>query len=602
MRFVLSLLLVGFAASSSAQVTVHAYVDNTVLGDAETLAYTLEISGDLDDLGDIQAPDARGLVLAQGAPVLRSQIVTNGEAQLTLRWLYRPLHIGQAEILAARIPSGGRVLETDPISIEIVTQSQRGASQASRSQPSLGHKPDPPTAATGDLFIRAEPSTRQVVPGQQVVIDYVLYSRPHLRPRRSQVTGTWDAQGFWREELDVPDRDTYPHSVTIGDEEYNAVTLRRMALFPTRTGRLEVGEVAFELELAQTPRSTNPFGPLFPPFTSRFSSENISAPPLILTASAMPEYPPESFGGAVGQFGMAAFTDRDHAAAGEPILLTIEITGNGNIATLGPPVIRVPAEFDQFPPQEERRIDRQGGMLSGTKTFTFSLVPRGGGSFEIPPIAWTYYDPEAGSYQTLRSSAFAVEVSGPVASSATIPEAMPNDPAVPFGLVTNAVWQRARTSRPVPALAVLGGFVLPLLALLGLVIVRRVGDRRADLSAEALALRAHPEARKRLKAANKAIGDPPAFYAAIERAVRTFLTDRLGASAMGLPRTVVHATLAERGVSLETIEAVDALLADCERAQFAPGLAGDIDAQKAASEQASHLFVSVDDEARPISI
>lgn len=449
--------------------------------------------------------------------------------------------------------------------------------------------------------MRAEPSSRNVVPGQQVVVDYVLYSRPHLRPRRSQVTGTWDAEGFWREELDVPDRDTYPRSVTIGDEEYNAVTLRRMALFPTRAGRLEVGEMKFELELARLSRPSHPFDPLFSPFTSRFSSEEATAPAIVLSSSALPDGAPESFVGAVGQFGMAAFTDHEDVASGEPVQLTVEIRGTGNIATLAPPEIDVPPEFDRFDPRQERRIDRQVNMLSGTKTFTFTLVPRSGGLFEISPVEWTYYDPERGAYQTLRSAAFPLEVSGPVASSATIPEASPSDPSVPLGLMTDAVWSRSPTSRPLPTLFLFGGFVLPLLALFGLVAARRSGDRRADVSEETLALRAHPEAKKRLKEARKALGDAPAFYAAIERALRAFLSNRLGASVKGLPRTALQKTLMERGISSQTVQEVDMLLAECERAQFAPGFAGDADSRGVAADKASHLFAVVDDEANTVS-
>ncbi len=606
MRSVLSFLLFTFAAPLGAQVSIHAYVDKTVLGDAETLAFTLEITGDLDELGPIQPPGAHGLTLAQSTPVLRSQVVTNGEEHLTLRWLYRPQRTGQSEILSARIPVGGRILETDPISIEVVPQSQRNTARASRMQPGLGPKPDPPGAAEGDLFVRAEPSSRSLVPGQQVVVDYVLYVRSHLRPRRSQVTGTWDAEGFWREELEVPDRDTYPRPVTIGGEDYDAVTLRRMALFPTRTGQLEIGEMKFEVELARVSRPSNPFGPLFSPFTSRFSTEDVTAPALTLTSSALPGGAPESFGGAVGQFGMAAFTDREDVAAGDPIQLTVEIRGTGNIATLAPPEIDVPPEFDQFDPQQERRIDRQTASLSGTKTFTFTLVPRGGGSFEIPPVEWTYYDPVRGRYQTLRSSAFPVEVSGPVASSALIPEATPSDPSVPLGLMTEAVWLRAQTPQSVSVLVLFGGFTLPLLALFGLVAVRRIGDRQADASVEALALRAHPEARKRLKEARKALGDAPVFYDAIERALRAFLSERLGTPVNGLSRSTLQTALAKRGISAETRKALDTLLAECERAQFAPGFAsgvgGQIDVQEAAAKQASHLFAAVDDEADLVSV
>lgn len=601
MRLSFLLFLLACAVPLSAQVSIHAYVDKTVIGDAETVAYTLELSGDLDDIGSIQPPDAHGLTLAQGTPVLRTQSIINGETHLTLRWLYRPQRTGQAEILPTRIPIGSRTIETDAVSVEVVPQSQRTTPRASRVQPNLGHKPDPPARSEGDLFVRAEPSTRNVVPGQQVVVDFVLYARSGLRPRHSQVTGTWDTEGFWREELDVPTADTYPRPVTIGDEEYNAVTLRRMALFPTRTGRLEIGEMTFEVEFFSNSRQSSPFGPLFSPFSNRTSTEDVAAPTIALDSRALPDGAPESFGGAVGQFGMAAFTDRNDLAAGEPLEVTVEIRGTGNIATLAPPDVDAPPTFDLFSPKQERRIDRQTSSLSGTKTFTYALVPRGGGSFEIPPIEWTYYDPESGTYKTLRSSSFRVDVSGPVASSAIVPEGNPSDPSVPLGLMTEAIWQRARSSSGIPAFALFGGFALPLLALLGLVAVRRVGDKRADVSAETIALRAHPEAKKRLKEANKALGDAPAFYAAVELALRSFVSDRLGASVQGVSRSQLEATLANRGVSVRTREGVDDLLAECERAQFAPGLAGGKAVQKLATERAAKVFASVDDEANPVA-
>ena len=600
MRSVTVLLLLLSAASLSAQVTVHAYVDKTVVGDAETVAFTLELSGDIGDLGPIEPPDARGLALAQSTPVLRSQVINNGEQHLTLRWLYRPQRTGDADILAARIPTENRVLETEPIRVEVVPQSQRTAPRASRTQPSLGPKPDPPERADGDVFIRGELSTGDAVPGEQVVVEYILYARPHLRPRRSQVTGTWDAEGFWREELDVPDRDTYPRSVTIGEEEYHAVTLRRMALFPTRTGALQIGQMTFEVEISRPSRPTSPLSPLLSPFTTRFWTEEVTAPPLNLDARPLPQGAPDSFDGAVGQFGMAAFTDRTDGASGDPIQLTVEIRGTGNIATLAPPQIGAPPTFDRFDPQEERRIDRQGALLSGTKTFAFTLVPRGGGSFEIPPVEWTYFDPDTGAYETMRSSSFPLEISGPIASSALIPEAAPGDLSSPLGLMREVVWQRSGEPTRISLGMLLGGFATPLLALLALLAIRNIGERRADVSAQALALRAHPEAQKRLKEARKALGKPSVFYEAIEQALRLFLSDRLGISVNGLPRTSLGATLADHGIGEETRADIDALLADCERALFAPGFTRSDEDQKADAAHVARLFAAVDGEAYPV--
>ena len=388
--------------------------------------------------------------------------------------------------------------------------------------------------------------------------------------------------------------------MTIGGKPYEAVTIRRLALFPTRTGTLDVGAMTFDIESVRTDRSNSPFDPFFSPFSSRLTSDEVTAPALNLTATPLPDDAPPSFGGAVGQFGMAAFVDLDRVAAGEPLHLTVELSGTGNIATLEAPTISVPPTFDRFDPTQEREIDRSSTPLRGVKSFTYPLVPRGGGSFEIPPVEWSYYDPESRSYRTLRSAAFPVTVTGAAAPAAAVPEITAADPSVPMGLMAAATWHRAHAAARIPASALLAGIGLPLLALLGLLGLRRRADRQSDTSPEAVALRAHPEAKRRLREARAALGDAPAFYAALERALHAFLSERLHLPAQGLTRAVLTTALRDRGLSEQTCEEIDALLAASERAQFAPGLAGERDAQEADAERAARLFAAVDAEAHPI--
>jgi hypothetical protein len=581
------------ARAAGAQVSVHAYVDKTELGDAETLAYTLEVTGDLGGLGPIEAPHARGLALAHPAPVSENRVTVNGEGRLTVRWLYQPRRTGKAEVLGAVVTVGGRTYRTDPIVVEVVPQSRRGAAGGLQGPPPSPSAPlQPPATPSGELFVRAEPRLRTAVPGQQVVVDYVLYFEPHLRPQRSQVVGTWDAEGFWREELEVPLRDTYARLVTVGGRPYQAVTIRRLALFPARAGRLEIGAMTFQVDLVRSARRADPADP-FGGFFSRFDEAEVTAPAVAFSAEPLPPGAPPSFGGAVGRFSLRAFTDLDVVTAGEPVRLTVVIEGAGNVATLAPPAVEAPPGMDVFPPEEDRLINRGDVPLSGVRTFTYTLAPHGGGVFEVPALAWSYYDPEAGAYRTLRAGPFTVEATGPAAVLA--PEAGPADPAVPLGLLAEAEWRRAGAAAATLPAGVVGAVVaLPLLALLGLAALRRRADRRADRSPEALALRAHPEARRRLREA-RAAGSGPAFYAALERAARDFLADRLGVPAHGLARPDLLDALAAHSVSAETRSALADLLARCEQAQFVPGTApGD---PKATTTEAARLFAAVDAEA-----
>ena len=117
-------VLVLLAPAALAQLTVHAFVDKTMMGDAETLLYTVEASGDFRDLGRITAPTTRGLTAVQTSPVQSWNVsILNGRQRqkLTLQWQYRPLGPGTAYVGATTLRLDGQTYTTDPIvSVDII--------------------------------------------------------------------------------------------------------------------------------------------------------------------------------------------------------------------------------------------------------------------------------------------------------------------------------------------------------------------------------------------------------------------------------------------------------------------------------------------------
>ena len=176
---------------------------------------------------------------------------------------------------------------------------------------------------------------------------------------------------------------------------------------------------------------------------------------------------------------------------------------------------------------------------------------------------WSYFDPEAGEYRTLRAGPFPVSVSGaPLAASGA------------RGSATGARWQRTSGLSTAPLWGLLGvGLVLPAVAALGLAGVRR---RRQRPRREAT-----PDATARLRAA----GDrPPREQAAeTERAIREALAARLGPQARTLPRRDLVARTAEIA-DAEASGEIDRVLARCEAARYAGASgAGDLAADAEAA-------------------
>lgn len=556
----IGVLALAAAPAVRAQASAEASVDRATVEVGDEIRYTLRLRGGRG-LGVQPPPTSRGLRLLSARPILDATTTINGDTERTLAWLYQATDEGRARIDRVRLRIGAQTVTAASVPIDIVSAAGATPQPA---PPPRGAPASP--SPRGELFVRAEPSRRSAFVGEQVVVDYVLYFRPELQPRQTNPTGTWDAPGFWREELEVPP--TYPRPVTLGGERYEAVTIRRLALFPTRAGTLQLAPMAFDVDLLRAARSssTDPFAPFFSPFSSRYESESVTAPALSVTAKELPTGAPPTFGGAVGQFGIATTVAPRAVEVGEPVGVEVTLSGTGNVAAIEAPELAALPGVDAYAPKTERTLDDDREPLRGRVTFRYTLVPQVGGDLEVPPAVWTYFDPADGQYKTLRSDAATVSVTGDAAPTA---QAAPADGP---GLLAEPRWQR--TPLPTGALWALlgGGLGAPALALLLVVGVRRGRDRlRAD-TPERRARRAPADVRRRLAEARAAPG--PDRARAVERAARTFLADRFGLPPE-LGRAEIDRRLDARAVAPEARAALDGVLARCERVQFAPGTPDD---------------------------
>ena len=562
----LALAAASGAAAQSASATVSA--QRVAVG--QTVTYTVTLEG---GRGQSVGPP-----LASGALRLRSQFpasdattMTNGRTERRLTWAYEATRPGTGRIGRFRALVGGQ-----PVAVDGVTVAVEPGPPA-RATPSA----QPATGARGPLFVQAEPSRRTAYVGEQVVVGYELYFEPEIQPRQTAPIGTWDAPGAWREEMEVAS--TYPRPVTVGGRPYDAVTIRRVALFPTRAGTLELAPMDFTVDLLRidSQPSADPFASFFSPFTSRYEDRDVTAPSVSIEVRPLPDGAPPSFGGAVGQFEVSTTVDRRQVDAGDAVRVQVAIRGDGNTATLTAPEVEAPPGFDAYAPREEREVFRGAEPLRGVKTFIYTLVPQGGGRFTIPGAPWTYFDPTTGRYVTVQTEPVEVVVRGDALAEAA-PAAV--GPGAPAGLMTSADWRRPPGRGGWLWVLLGGGLALPALAA-GLFWGARAGRQRlaADM-ARRRRRRAPADVRRRLARARTL--DGPAAFAEVEAAVRAFLSDRLGVPAGPLSADALDQALANAGLAPADRARLRAVRAACERGQYAPGLRPSADAVASQAQQA----------------
>lgn len=606
---VLAVLTAG--TSLAQQVTVEASVGDRTVGTEEVVAYTVEVKGaDLNQITTPQPPETEGLVLMQTMPSTRRNVsFVNGRTSqsIAFTWSFRPQREGSARILGSTLEIGGQPYTTNTIQLDVVPQAQRPArrqrtphspfdpfrsrQQAEEPAPEIGRE---------DIFIRVIPSQRAAYQNEQVRLEYQVFYRDHVVPRQYRLADSWDAEGFWREEFDVESR-PLPRSQVVNGVRYNYITIKKAAVFPTRAGDLRVDPLKIDAEVMARRRSLDPFDAFFSP---RGQPEEIelASPTVNIESKPLPAGAPAAFQGAVGSYRLTAQYDRTELEVGESLQLTVRLTGTGNIATLDAPQYNPLGIFEVYDPQVESTVARGGNAISGTKTFTYVLVPRSNGAFEMPPVEYVIFNPRTEQYETLRSEPTTITVTGdaivPLAASATTAAGLPVDDIATI-MLGNQAWHRIGSTpvhhRPMGYVLLL----LPLLGLIGVVVYKRHVRRLTTDVEFARNRQAHPLAKRHLKTAQQLLsgGQAKLFYAEVEHAVMGFIGNRLNLSERGLTRARLDEVLEKRGVDAAYRDDLRRLLDECDHIRFAPILP-DQATMEGAHDRASALIVDLDRQLR----
>ncbi len=594
-------------------VGVQASVSETTIGTEEAVTFRIEVEGvSANEVSTPRAPEARGLTLMRSNPSTQQSVsIVNGRMtqSMSYEWAYSPGGEGEAQILGTEVTVKGKTYSTQPITISVVPQAQRPQRQTRRrntfdpfgtfrrapATPST-NEPAAPQIGKNDIFIRALPSARRVVRNQQVNIEYHLFFREGMQLRQSRLADSWDAEGFWREELDVQRRPV-PKTVVQNGLRYNTIVLKRVAVFPTHTGELTIDPLKIEAEAYIPNSNLDPFDQFFS-FRPRYEPVEVASPSVKIEVLPITATTPESFTGAVGTFQLDARVDREEIEVGEPVQLELKISGTGNIATIDLPEFNPPGVFELYDPQIKTAIDRSGNRIRGSKTLTYVLVPRSNGTFQVPEMEMSFYNPERNRFETIRPRPSAVKVTGtptsPVAALRTS-SGLPVDDIAGL-LVVPAKWKRIRNVSLHERAWVYILMILPLLVLGGFVVQHKYNMKLAGDVTFARSKRAHPVARKHLKQAEILLArqDARAFYEEIERALLSFVGNRLNVAETGMTYQKIDMLLAQKNVSDQVRSQLISLLEECDRVRFAPILPNK-EEMDTACDRVSALIVQLDE-------
>ncbi|MBK9292539.1 MAG: protein BatD [Bacteroidetes bacterium] len=553
------------------------------VGEQFRVVYELNAEG-----SNFVGPSFRGFRVITGPMVSTSSSIqiVGGKVERfssqTYTYILSATQEGEFTIDPASVEAEGKTIRSGRLTVKVVPATGRTQRQTSTGSAPSG------TLSSRDLFLRAVPDKRSAVVGEQIILTYRLYTRVPLA--NLEITRQSSFTGFWNKNL--LEGNEMPQSRQVIDgEEYIVAEVRKVALFPQKTGKLTIEPMEIKC-VAQV--RTSPSRPTFDPFESFFNdpffTRGIQNIPQTLVSEEVTidisPHPtsgrPGSFNGAVGQFGFSAALNTEEIKANEAITLTLSVSGSGNLELFDLPRPVFPPGFEVFEPKLTTDIKTSADGVSGTRRAEYLVIPRFEGNYRIEPLEFSYFDPRRKEYITLRSQAFDIRVNKGDASESGSGVVFSSQESIQM-LSSDIRYIQSSAGRLQPIDSYFFGswryilLMALLAALFGGALFWHYQTQKLRQNQNLLRNRkATGVARKRLKVARHLLGkgDQNAFYSEMSQALWGYISDKYGIPRAELSIDNVKNYLLARNAPEDLIDQLVDTLNLCEYARFAPGDTG----------------------------
>ena len=582
------------------QFSVQAAIEKNQVFVGESFVFQIQIEGsDSPEKPDVSAiSDFTIQELGGQQNSSQSMTIINGQVNQVVKrgyiFSYRltPKREGRLSIPSISVSADGKSMATRPIAIQAT-----------------------PPSETNDFKLRMSLSERKAYVGQPVTLTTTWYvgkdvrefsfNVPALDDDRFDVAGSDPV-------VDQNRRDRYV-AIPLGDsqiigekgkgslegKEYVTVRFSR-TLIPKRAGNIALPTATVTCQTLKGysqnrgRRSNDFFGSDFFGMGRRAVYETAVVPsnsPALQVLKLPTTGRPAGFSGLVGKYKIAAEATPSEMNVGDPITLTVKISGPPYLGNVRLPPLATQSNLNRdFKIPQERA---PGTLKSGGMVFTQTIRARHSEIDRIPPIELTYFDPASGQYQRAGTEAIPITVASAKIVTARDAEGIAISGSVQTeleslegGIAANYEDFDALQVQAWGPVAWLHSaawaslIFLPPLTYAGLLAFVVFSRRRDSDPAQRLARQAFRALSKDLKAIDvKGMDTVPSVDAAEQdaallQALRQYLGNRVGLAPGALTFADVEQRLTERGVDRGLIQILNNLFERCEAGRYAGGTLG----------------------------
>ncbi|MBQ9533017.1 MAG: BatD family protein [Prevotella sp.] len=542
--------------------------------------FRVQYKVDTQDISDFRSnlQTCEGYEVIAGPSTSRSTSIqminghTTSSSTVTYTYVLYAAKNGTYTLPAAQATAGGKGIQSKPVTIAITGSAPQGGSQSPRmhEEDQGGQVRDAGSQISGkDLFIEVSANKKRVYEQEPILLTYKVYTLLELTQLEGKMP---DLTGFHTQEVKLPQQKSF-HIEQKNGRNYRCVTWSQYVMFPQMTGLLDIPSITFKGIVVQVNRNIDPFEAFFNGGSGYVEvKREIKAPGLKVQVDPLPERP-AGFSGGVGRMNVEAELNHDQLKAGDPLTLTVTVSGTGNLKLLREPVVEFPKDFDKYDAKVTDHTQLTANGLEGSMVYEFLAVPRNAGKYTIPAIEFIYFDTAAKSYKTLSTEAFDIIVAKGNGQQTTVSSFTQAADTDIHGMKYGRTRQHGVGSFFFGSTGYLLSMLVPFVAFVALLIIFR---KRALDNADIVKMRgkhANKVATKRLKKAHQlmAQGKGSEFYDEVLRALWGYVGDKLNMSVEKLSRENIEDNLKAHEVDADTVATFLSALDECEFERYAPG-------------------------------
>jgi hypothetical protein len=414
------LFLLFFSLTGSAQVVFKTIAPTTqvVAGESFRIQYYVEGS----TAHELTPPDFGPFRLVEGPDVYPGK--ASGAGIVSKNYVYTLVapSPGNYLIPGASLRTGGSIMESSTARITVIPA--KVMEQLNKQNGPTGFYLAPGERAEDkirkELFLRVSTDRKTCYVGEPVLVTYKLYS---TLQSVSEIIKNPGFYGFTVHDM-IGLQDQQLSTELINGKSFNVHIIRKLQLYPLQAGRFTIDpmEVKSMVEFSKTEQSRETQQQIvegvnrrhilsnvlskeendFPKEGQLIVENQMRTEPIEILVNPIPEKSkPAEFNSAVGKFTVKASLEKSSLARNEEGFLLLTIEGKGNFIQLVAPEIAWPSGVEGFGAVVKDSLDREKMPLTGFRQFRYGFVCTAAGTYTLPAIRFSFFDPDSNRYRNL---------------------------------------------------------------------------------------------------------------------------------------------------------------------------------------------------------